>query len=143
MIERIERASAEELSALRELVSAGAAGFDVPTELARRYARLFVSRAATRIEGFLLAWDVADEVHLLDVIVAPSARRRGHGRELVTALLEHARARRARLVLLEVRKSNHAARSLYEKLGFVTAGERPAYYSDGEDAVLMQHEATP
>jgi ribosomal-protein-alanine N-acetyltransferase len=39
---------------------------------------------------------------------------------------------------LEVRRSNHAARALYEKFGFKAAGMRPRYYQDnGEDAVIM------
>jgi [ribosomal protein S18]-alanine N-acetyltransferase len=140
VIERLQHPSAEELAALGALVTLGASGFDVKTELSRSYAGIWVARADTEIAGFLLAWDVADEVHLLDVVVAVNARRRGHGRALLQALLEHARTRRARLVLLEVRKSNQAARELYEKLGFSRCGERLRYYSDGEDAVLMQVE---
>jgi ribosomal-protein-alanine N-acetyltransferase len=45
----------------------------------------------------------------------------------------------ARLVALELRRTNLAARSLYERLGFAVIGERKGYYSDtGEDAVEMR-----
>ena len=44
----------------------------------------------------------------------------------------------ARVMTLEVRLSNRAARGLYGKFGFRPVGVRPRYYSDnGEDALIM------
>lgn len=107
-------------------------------DLARPIARVTVAKApAGEVVGVLVAWAVADEVTLMDVAVAPSSRRLGVGRALVDELLAFARARGARLVVLEVRKSNAAAIALYESLGFVPIGVRRAYYDDGEDAVDM------
>lgn len=126
------------MSALDALVRLGSTTLDVEAELRRSFARLWVARSATTICAFLLAWDVADEVHLLDLVVAPAARRRGIARGLLTTLIAHARERRAGWILLEVRASNLAARRLYEQVGFFPDGERAGYYSDGEDAVLMR-----
>jgi ribosomal-protein-alanine N-acetyltransferase len=125
---------------LRALMNQGLSPFDVEAELARSYARLWVVRRAASdpLVGFLLAWQVADEVHLIDVIVAASERRQGFGRALVETLLSHARARSSRVVLLEVRRSNLAAQTLYTSLGFEEVGERTAYYADGEDALLLR-----
>jgi ribosomal-protein-alanine N-acetyltransferase len=107
-------------------------------DLARPIARITVAKAPPdEVVGVLVAWAVADEVTLMDVAVAPSARRRGAGRALVEELLAFARARDARLVVLEVRKSNAAAIALYERLGFEAVGVRRGYYDDGEDAVDM------
>ena len=133
-------AAASDAPELRALMNQGLSPFDVETELARSYARLWVVRrsAAGPLAGFLLAWEVADEAHLIDVIVAPSERRQGLGRALVETLLGHARARSLRVVLLEVRRSNLAAQSLYTRLGFEEVGERTAYYADGEDALLLR-----
>jgi ribosomal-protein-alanine N-acetyltransferase len=87
----------------------------------------------------LLAWDAADEVHLLDVAVEVVARRRGVGRRLLATVIEHGRARGARVVLLEVRRSNAPAIALYRTLGFEELGVRKGYYSDnGEDALEFQ-----
>jgi ribosomal-protein-alanine N-acetyltransferase len=77
------------------------------------------------------------EAHLIDLIVAPTERRRGFGRALLETLLAHAKARDLRLILLEVRRSNAAARTLYTSFGFEEVGERAAYYADGEDALLF------
>lgn len=128
-------------AALSALMAEGLSPFDVATELGRSYARLWVVRADpsdAEPRGFLLAWEVADEAHLIDVIVAPTARRQGLGRALLETLLAHARARELRVVLLEVRRDNQPAQRLYARLGFEEVGERKAYYPDGEDALLLR-----
>ncbi len=111
---------------------------DVQAELARSYARLLVARSAGVVVGFLLAWRAADELHLTDLGVTASARRRGYARVLTEALAREGAQTGARVVLLEVRESNAAARSLYAKLGFSELDRRARYYTDtGEDAVVM------
>jgi ribosomal-protein-alanine N-acetyltransferase len=52
-------------------------------------------------------------------------------------VLERSRRSGLESVSLEVRTSNTAAITLYEKFGFVVAGRRAAYYPNGEDALLM------
>jgi len=80
-------------------------------------------------------------VHLLDLAVDEASRRRGVGRELVARVLGEARESGARLVLLEVRRSNAAAIALYRSAGFTENGVRRGYYSDnGEDALEMSLE---
>ena len=89
--------------------------------------------------GFALVWKAADEVHLLDLAVAPDERRAGAGRLLLDAVIRAAIADQARVILLEVRASNAPARALYRSAGFLEHGVRRAYYSDnGEDAIEMR-----
>ena len=96
-----------------------------------------------RLAGYLLSRDVLDEVHIMQVAVAPEYRRQGIAEQLSRNLLM---TKRGMLLLLEVRASNRAAQSLYEKLGFVHSGVRKAYYvpqHEGEvreDAVLMNYQ---
>lgn len=93
------------------------------------------------IVGFALYWTVVDEVHVLDLAVDPSHLRRGVALALVGAMIERAERQGARMISLEVRRSNHAARSLYEKKGFRPSGVRRGYYSqEGEDAIIMELE---
>jgi ribosomal-protein-alanine N-acetyltransferase len=107
-------------------------------ELARPWARLRVARAdGAVVVGYLSFWHVSDELHLLNVAVAPPDRRRGVARRLVEDLLAYARAHAVARVLLEVRASNAAAIGLYESFGFERARVRAAYYADGEDALEM------
>lgn len=88
--------------------------------------------------GLAIFWIVQDEVHVLNVAVAPEHRRRGVGRVLMDEVLARGRHRLCSLATLEVRRSNEAAIGLYKSLGFRSVGVRPNYYVDEkEDAIVM------
>lgn len=97
--------------------------------------------------GFSLTRRIIDEAELMLVAVLPSERGRGYGRALVEGAIEVARARGARAMFLEVRDGNGAAFSLYESLGFCTAGRRQNYYTGGAgerfDAITMRRDLPP
>jgi [ribosomal protein S18]-alanine N-acetyltransferase len=97
------------------------------------------SSAGGDVVGFLVARQIAAEWELENVIIAPTARRQGLGRQLLDALFSAAREANGVAVFLEVRESNTAARSLYETAGFEQTGRRKGYYTDPvEDAVLYR-----
>jgi ribosomal-protein-alanine N-acetyltransferase len=90
------------------------------------------------ILGYGGFWLMAGEAHISTIAVRPEWRRRGTGELLVVAMLELAVELGADLATLEVRVSNVAAQSLYQKYGFAKVGLRPHYYRDrGEDALIM------
>jgi ribosomal-protein-alanine N-acetyltransferase len=90
-------------------------------------------------DGGLLV--IAETAQIVTVGVLPRARRKGVGRELVRALVDEARRRKAGEVLLEVRVDNEAAQKLYESEGFSVIGMRKGYYDRGRvDAVVMRLE---
>lgn len=92
------------------------------------------------LQGFLIAKGILDEWEIENIAIAGPARRRGLGTRLLGEFLDHARAKGARAVFLEVRESNRAARALYEKWSFDESGRRPRYYSDPvEDAIIYRH----
>ena len=70
--------------------------------------------------------------------VDPAMRRRGIARELLAHVAADARDLGASRCSLEVRAGNVGAQELYAALGFRSLGVRPRYYSDGEDAVIME-----
>ncbi len=81
---------------------------------------------------------VPPEADITNVATHPKFRRRGIAAALLTALKSEAKKRGIENIFLEVRRSNTAARALYEKLGFETVGERKGFYQNPkEDAVLM------
>ena len=66
----------------------------------------------------------AEEAHVLNVCVDPSAQGQGHGRRLLRALVRVARGQGAQRVFLEVRPSNPHAIRLYHDEGFNEIGPR-------------------
>jgi ribosomal-protein-alanine N-acetyltransferase len=91
------------------------------------------------VVGFLVARHLAAEWELENIVVAPTARRQGLGKRLLEALFSAVRETNGGPVFLEVRESNAAARSLYERSGFEQTGRRKGYYADPvEDAVLYR-----
>ncbi len=89
------------------------------------------------IAGFVCCWVVLDEMHVGTICVAPSARRGGLGRVMLSRAHDWAVARGATAAHLEVRAGNAPAIAMYESMGYRRVGVRRGYYADnGEDAVL-------
>ncbi|RYX95520.1 MAG: ribosomal-protein-alanine N-acetyltransferase [Comamonadaceae bacterium] len=93
------------------------------------------------ILGYFVAMKGVDEVHLLNITVAPAFQGQGWGRIMLDALSVWARGQGAEWLWLEVRVSNHRAGRIYEHHGFRRVGERKNYYpaagGQREDAVVM------
>ena len=90
------------------------------------------------IAGYIVLWLVEDEMHILNLAVAPPNRRQGTARELVLAAIKRAHQKGAKRAFLEVRASNAAAQKLYLDLGFTGTSVRRDYYDAPiEDAVVM------
>ena len=115
-------------------IAAGWTAAQLAEELEQPLARVLVWDQDGRVLGHALGWAVAGETQVHEIAVAPVARRRGLGRQLVEALCAACGGGPA---LLELRASNAPALALYQACGFETVGRRPRYYPDGEDALLM------
>jgi ribosomal-protein-alanine N-acetyltransferase len=97
--------------------------------------------------GYFIAMEGVDELHLLNITVAPAAQGQGHARFMLDELCALARARAAQQIWLEVRGSNLRARSIYERYGFRHVGVRRGYYpasraehpTGREDAMVMSY----
>ena len=91
--------------------------------------------------GYFIAMKGVDEVHLLNLTVAPPHQRQGWGRIMLDALALWSRGQGAQWLWLEVRASNLRAQRIYEQHGYRRVGERRSYYPAGhgrrEDAVVM------
>ncbi len=97
---------------------------------------------AVRDRGELVAyggfWLLQEEINIVNVAVHPDHRKKGFGRLVLDALLKEGQKQGATIATLEVRESNKAARTLYERLGFIQIAIRKKYYSDNrEDALVM------
>ena len=93
-----------------------------------------------RVNAYGMLQITAARSRVLNLCVRNRLRRHGLGRRLLACLIEVARARHARALVLEVRPSNAAARRLYASIGFTVVGVSRGYYparTGREDAMLL------
>lgn len=108
--------------------------------LAAGYIAELLESPEAGVVGYFVAMPGVDELHLLNITVAPAWQGRGHGGALLDAVQAHATERALAMLWLEVRQSNERARVLYRRRGFAEVGLRPGYYPAAgprEDAVVM------
>jgi len=90
------------------------------------------------VAGHVSMRHIINEGHISNIAVLKDYRRQGIGALLLEALIKEAVTCKMIGLTLEVRVSNQAALSLYEKYGFVIEGHRKNYYSSpSEDAAIM------
>ena len=91
--------------------------------------------------GYFVAMQGVDEVHLLNITVAPDYQGQGWSRVTLDALAVWSRGQGAQWLWLEVRVGNLRAMRVYEAHGYQRVGQRKDYYPAGngqrEDAVVM------
>ena len=86
--------------------------------------------------GYFVAMKGVDEVHLLNITVAPDCQRQGWARVMLDALAIWSRGQGAQWLWLEVRISNTHAKALYTRYGFREVGLRKGYYPEGGTGLL-------
>ena len=141
---RIERLPREELTAVSRLereiftdpwsYEALLSSYDNPCSVFYR-----ASDAEGNTVGYVVLYCMYEEAEILNVAVAPQARRNGIASALIGAAVEEGEKRGAAAFFLEVRASNEPAIALYKKFGFSPIGVRKRYYSAPvEDAIEMR-----
>jgi ribosomal-protein-alanine N-acetyltransferase len=113
-------------------------------ELAKQSSLSIAAVTADELVGYLVLSRYVDAWHVMNVAVALEYRRLGIASAMLSRLFEVTRDDAERGYTLEVRVSNVAAISLYERFGFVSRGVRRGYYTDNrEDAVIMWKDPHP
>ena len=107
-------------------------------DLKNDFAYPLVVRFENKIAGYASLYRAVDEIQIGNFAVAPDFHQRGIGAMLMEHILSLAVELKVRLLVLEVRPSNEAARKLYMKFGFKEAGKRRYYYhKPTEDALIL------
>jgi len=133
---------------LDEVVAIEAAAYDFPWTRGNFIDSLaagYLARVLRSPHGDLVAYFIAmkgvEEMHLLNVTVAPAEQGKGFGRRMLDELVSLSRSQQADRLWLEVRQSNERARGLYLRYGFrhigVRRGYYPALHGKREDANVM------
>ena len=126
----VEKAAYEFPWTRGNFIDALAAGYDA--QVLTHGAQLF---------GYFIVMAGVDEMHLLNITVAPDAQRCGHARFMLGEIVALCRRAAAQKLWLEVRGSNIRARAIYRRFGFDDIGLRKGYYpapqGQREDAIVM------
>ena len=99
--------------------------------------KCWVVRSKKNLIGYLMTQWVMDEIHILNIAVAPEIQRKGIGNLLLEYLVNQGYLNGMKEIFLEVRVSNKSAQALYARFGFSVLTTRKKYYRDGEDAFIM------
>ena len=110
------------------------------SELENPIAFYFVAVLDGQVIGYAGYWWTFGEAQITNIAVHPDFRKKGIASALMDKMIENCIDTDVYSITLEVRVSNNAAISMYEKYGFERVGLRPKYYSDKEDALLMTKE---
>ena len=108
--------------------------------LASGYLAEVLTGAEEGLVGYFIAMAGVDELHLLNITVAPAWQGLGLGRGMLHAVAQLGRDSGMATLWLEVRHGNERARALYRTLGYAEVGLRHGYYPAAgrrEDAVVM------
>ncbi len=101
-----------------------------------------VAREGDDVVGYAGLAVGGTEAWVQNLAVRADRQRGGIGTRLLQALLDEARRRGVRAVLLEVAVDNPAAQRLYDRYGFEPVGIRRGYYQPSNtDAVVMRRDA--
>ena len=101
-----------------------------------------VLKELDKILAYLGLWMDEDRAQITTIGVDPEHRGKGYAKTLMVHMLDVCSSKGVKIYSLEVRVSNQAAISLYQRFGFIQVGLRKAYYQDNhEDAYLMIKES--
>ncbi len=91
----------------------------------------------SRVFGYVVFWTMGESAEILNIAVDPDSRGLGFAKKMLHHVVREAVRISAKKLILDVRKSNLAAVSLYQGAGFAISQVRKGFYSNGEDAYHM------
>lgn len=113
-----------------------------PTRIARalrsRDTCVLAAEVDDKFAGFAITEFGDTRAHLSLFAVQPEYQRHGIGLAMIEWIIESALTAGIAQIDVEMRSNNFAARSFYEALGFIPAGQVAGYYQNIETAVRMQ-----
>jgi len=104
----------------------------------RKFNISFVGSINDELVAYAVSYIVCDELHLANLAVKSTFRRKKIGEILLWFNLQIGKAKKCRWIHLEVREKNKSAIALYEKYDFKIVGVRKNYYAEeNENALLL------
>jgi ribosomal-protein-alanine N-acetyltransferase len=98
---------------------------------------VIVFKPLKKVVGYLVFWRMRGQMQINNIAIHPDFRRMGIAEAVLQQVLSEIRGEEIKFVTLEVRPSNVAARSLYNKLGFDVLGIKENYYHNPPEPALV------
>ena len=98
---------------------------------------VLVVKQASKIIGFAGIWKAVDVMHLMDIVIAKSYRRKNIASFLMNEIINLSLKNNIHEITLEVSEKNLPAIRLYTKFGFKELGIRKNYYGVNNNAIIM------
>lgn len=102
------------------------------------FAKAYVYEIHNKIIGYISVTFDGEILEIMNFCVAKEYRRKKIASSLLNHIFTTYRQIGMKSAILEVRRSNLAALCLYEKYGFLKILVRKQYYSNLEDALVLQ-----
>lgn len=142
MIRKMRREDVPQIAALERLCFSDPwSEASISSELENPISLWLVAEADGVVQGYIGSQSAPPDCDIMNLAVAPDARRRQLGRTLLQSLIDELHRRGTERLFLEVRASNVPAQSLYASFGFEQVGLRKGYYvNPTEDALILRKE---
>ena len=115
--------------------------FKKELESSYSYYLVIVNLDTNEIVGYIGAWIIFEEVHIVTLVISEGFRRIGLADILLYNIINFSIQSKKKWLTLEVKISNNAAIQLYEKWKFKQLGIRKNYYKESnEDALILWSE---
>lgn len=142
MIRKMRREDVPQIAALERLCFSDPwSEASISSELENPISLWLVAEADGVVQGYIGSQSAPPDCDIMNLAVAPDARRQQLGRTLLQSLIDELHRRGTERLFLEVRASNVPARALYASFGFEQVGLRKGYYvNPTEDALILRKE---
>lgn len=142
MIRKMRREDVPQIAALERLCFSDPwSEASISSELENPISLWLVAEADGVVQGYIGSQSAPPDCDIMNLAVAPDARRQQLGRTLLQSLIDELHRRGTERLFLEVRASNAPAQSLYASFGFEQVGLRKEYYvNPTEDALILRKE---
>lgn len=142
MIRKMRREDVPQIAALERLCFSDPwSEASISSELENPISLWLVAEADGVVQGYIGSQSAPPDCDIMNLAVAPDARRQQLGRTLLQSLIDELHRRGMERLFLEVRASNVPAQSLYASFGFEQVGLRKKYYvNPTEDALILRKE---
>ncbi len=144
---QIEKLKEEDIDAIEQIETISFPGTAWPKKIFVSYvdnnnSLSYVLFKENRIIGYVISDLLHPEASIVKLAIHPEERKKGYAKKLLHYFISELRKQNYGTIFLEVRTQNCPAQNVYEKLGFKSIGIRKKYYSDGQDAFVMEYKLT-